>query len=189
MLFDVMPGVESRVRYVDYIYERGTEVFELARKNELEGIVAKWVAARTSMANPQAGSRSRTRGIRKWKGDTSCSKRDDHDRKVRAVVCVRLRSCSPKNRLLNHPPARQPFRLGLLGHLTYVSTVPYDFAPMELAAVVDPELRPRWHHPRAASAVLLPFRSTHEECSGMCSGFRGFAKPTLMGVAFSPGPL
>jgi ATP-dependent DNA ligase len=69
VLFDVMPGVESRVRYVDYIYERGTEVFELARKNELEGIVAKWVAARTSMANPQAGSRSRTRGIRKWKGD------------------------------------------------------------------------------------------------------------------------
>jgi hypothetical protein len=102
-----MPGVESRVRYVDYIYERGTEVFELARTNELEGIVAKWVAARTSMANPQAGSRSRTRGIRKWKGDTSCSKRDDHDRKVRAVVCVRLRSCSPKKQV-TQPPTRAP---------------------------------------------------------------------------------
>ena len=107
MLFDVMPGVESRVRYVDYIYERGTEVSELARKNELEGIVAKWVAARTSMVNPQTGSRSRTRGIRKWKGDTSCSKRDDHDRKVRAVVCVRLRSCSPKKQV-TQPPTRAP---------------------------------------------------------------------------------
>ena len=31
-----------------------------------------------------------------------------------------------------------------------------------------------------ASAVLSPFRSVHQECSGMCSGFRAFAKPTLI---------
>ena len=60
-LFDVMPRVESRVRYVDYIHERGTEFFELACREDLEGIVAKWVrgtyqqgesTSRLKMKNP-----------------------------------------------------------------------------------------------------------------------------------------
>ncbi len=41
-LFDVMPRIESRVRYVDYVHERGIELFDLACQNDLEGIVAKY---------------------------------------------------------------------------------------------------------------------------------------------------
>ena len=41
-LFNVMPRIESRVRYVDYVHGRGSELFALACAHDLEGIVAKW---------------------------------------------------------------------------------------------------------------------------------------------------
>ena len=41
-LLDVMPSVESRVRYVDHIHEQGAAFFDLACQRDLESIVAKW---------------------------------------------------------------------------------------------------------------------------------------------------
>jgi bifunctional non-homologous end joining protein LigD len=41
-LLSIMPRVEGRVRYVDYIHERGTDFFNLACAHDVEGIVAKW---------------------------------------------------------------------------------------------------------------------------------------------------
>ena len=41
-LLAVMPNLESRVRYVGYIHDRGRQFFELACRNDLEGIVAKY---------------------------------------------------------------------------------------------------------------------------------------------------
>jgi ATP-dependent DNA ligase len=34
--------VESRVRYVDHIHERGVAFFELACSRDIEGVVGKW---------------------------------------------------------------------------------------------------------------------------------------------------
>jgi bifunctional non-homologous end joining protein LigD len=42
-LLDVMPKIEGRLRYVDYIHERGIDFFRLACEHDLEGIVAKWI--------------------------------------------------------------------------------------------------------------------------------------------------
>jgi ATP-dependent DNA ligase len=37
-----MRKVESRVRYVGHIEEKGSEFFQLACEHDLEGIVGKW---------------------------------------------------------------------------------------------------------------------------------------------------
>ena len=42
LLLDVMPQIESRVRYVDHVHETGVRFFELACERDLEGIVAKY---------------------------------------------------------------------------------------------------------------------------------------------------
>ena len=42
-LFSVMPTIESRVRYVNHIHERGVDFFAAACRNDLEGVVAKWI--------------------------------------------------------------------------------------------------------------------------------------------------
>ena len=42
LLLDVMPRMESRVRYVDHVHETGVRFFELACERDLEGIVAKY---------------------------------------------------------------------------------------------------------------------------------------------------
>ena len=42
LLLEVMPRIESRVRYVDHIHEAGVRFFELACERDLEGIVAKY---------------------------------------------------------------------------------------------------------------------------------------------------
>ena len=41
-LLDVVPSVESRVRYVDHIHEQGAAFFDSSCQRDLEGIVAKW---------------------------------------------------------------------------------------------------------------------------------------------------
>ena len=47
-LFDIMPKVESRVRYVDYIHERGSDFFSLACAHDLAGVVANPSRTRTA---------------------------------------------------------------------------------------------------------------------------------------------
>jgi ATP-dependent DNA ligase len=39
----IMPRIESRVRYVGHIKHRGIDLFRVACKHDLEGIVAKWL--------------------------------------------------------------------------------------------------------------------------------------------------
>jgi hypothetical protein len=41
-----MPRVESRLRYVDHVRGRGTDLYREACTRDLEGIVAKWVRGR-----------------------------------------------------------------------------------------------------------------------------------------------
>ncbi len=41
-LHAVMPGVESRLLYVDHIHHRGVALFEAARGHDLQGMVGKW---------------------------------------------------------------------------------------------------------------------------------------------------
>lgn len=41
-LLDVIPRIESRVRYVDHVHETGVRFFELARERDLEGVVGKY---------------------------------------------------------------------------------------------------------------------------------------------------
>jgi bifunctional non-homologous end joining protein LigD len=41
-LLDVMPVIESRVRYVDHVHEIGVRFFELACERDLEGVVGKF---------------------------------------------------------------------------------------------------------------------------------------------------
>jgi len=38
----IMPFIQSRLRYLDHIEERGCDLFRVARKRDLEGIVGKW---------------------------------------------------------------------------------------------------------------------------------------------------
>jgi ATP-dependent DNA ligase len=38
-----MPRVESRLRYLDAVKERGTDLYRVACERDLEGIVGKWV--------------------------------------------------------------------------------------------------------------------------------------------------
>src|SRR4029453_8925196 len=42
VLVNVMPKLESRIRYLDHIPARGVELYKLACQRDLEGIVAKW---------------------------------------------------------------------------------------------------------------------------------------------------
>ena len=42
LLRSVMPRVESRLRYLDAVKERGTDLYRVACERDLEGIVAKW---------------------------------------------------------------------------------------------------------------------------------------------------
>ena len=55
----IMPRVQSRVRYVDYIARRGSDFYQLVCDHDLEGVVAKWkhgtyqTASRTSCAEGQ----------------------------------------------------------------------------------------------------------------------------------------
>jgi bifunctional non-homologous end joining protein LigD len=42
LLKRILPTVESRVRYVDHIAERGSDFYSIACNQDLEGIVAKW---------------------------------------------------------------------------------------------------------------------------------------------------
>jgi bifunctional non-homologous end joining protein LigD len=42
LLRSVMPKVESRLRYLDAVKERGTDLYRVACARDLEGIVAKW---------------------------------------------------------------------------------------------------------------------------------------------------
>jgi ATP-dependent DNA ligase len=42
ILASIMPRVESRVRLVEGITERGTDFFQVACEHDLEGVVAKW---------------------------------------------------------------------------------------------------------------------------------------------------
>ena len=41
-LTGLMPTVESRIRYVGHIRQRGNDLFRVACQHELEGVVAKW---------------------------------------------------------------------------------------------------------------------------------------------------
>lgn len=61
-----------------------------------------------------------------------------------------------------------------------IATVTHNFAPQERAAVVDAQLRTSGTIRTRASAVRSPFRTTHSECSGMCSGLTGLDIPTLI---------
>ena len=42
LLKRIMPSVESRLRYVNHIAERGTDFYRLICDRDLEGVVAKW---------------------------------------------------------------------------------------------------------------------------------------------------
>jgi bifunctional non-homologous end joining protein LigD len=42
LLRSVMPTVESRLRYLDAVKRRGTDLYRVACEHDLEGIVAKW---------------------------------------------------------------------------------------------------------------------------------------------------
>jgi bifunctional non-homologous end joining protein LigD len=42
----IMPRVDSRLRYVDHVRNRGTALFQASCKSDLEGIVAKWTRGR-----------------------------------------------------------------------------------------------------------------------------------------------
>ena len=45
-LLDVMPRIESRVRYVDHVHETGVRLFELACERDLDGVVGKYANGR-----------------------------------------------------------------------------------------------------------------------------------------------
>lgn len=42
LLVEVLPRIESRVLYLDHIAGRGRDLYDLACRRDLEGIVAKW---------------------------------------------------------------------------------------------------------------------------------------------------
>jgi bifunctional non-homologous end joining protein LigD len=42
LLNAIMPTVESRVRYVDHVQERGIDFYRAVCERDLKGIVAKW---------------------------------------------------------------------------------------------------------------------------------------------------
>src|SRR5688572_2481924 len=42
LLRGIVPTVESRVRYLDHVRERGTDLYRVVCERDLEGIVAKW---------------------------------------------------------------------------------------------------------------------------------------------------
>jgi ATP-dependent DNA ligase len=46
-LVQIMPRIESRLLYLDYIVERGHDLYRVACERDLEGILAKWPAARS----------------------------------------------------------------------------------------------------------------------------------------------
>ena len=129
------------------------------KENDLEGIVAKWGRGTYQHGQSTSWLKIREHAVfANGRATRAVRNATTHGRKVRAVVCLRLRSCSPKKQVTQPPtrapaippwPPRPP-------HLRFDR--PHDFAPMELAAVVDPELRPRWHHPRAClgGPVALP---------------------------------
>ena len=54
LLLRIVPTIETRLSYLGYIEQRGCDLFRVACERYLEGVVAKWGAARTArMAAPR----------------------------------------------------------------------------------------------------------------------------------------
>jgi ATP-dependent DNA ligase len=45
------PKIETRLLYLDHVVERGRDLYDLACRRDLEGIIAEWVQNRPEWMN------------------------------------------------------------------------------------------------------------------------------------------
>jgi hypothetical protein len=99
----VMPRIESRLKYVDYVKGRGLDLFWQVCRRDLEGIVAKYAVRRDSTDGVQTSwIKIKNRHTHKAWGGTSCLSRARCEQGVAAQP-----SCDPRWHSIEgvcHPP-------------------------------------------------------------------------------------
>ena len=86
-LAGIMPRVESRVRLVEGVRERGVDFFRVACQHDLEGIVAKWRGGTYQSGTRTSWLKIRNPNYSQWEGRRELfeARRDNADRRVRWV--------------------------------------------------------------------------------------------------------
>jgi bifunctional non-homologous end joining protein LigD len=90
LLRRIMPRVQSRVRYVDYVEGRGVDLFRAACEHDIEGIVAKWAGGTYQSGAKTSWLKVRNPEYSQWDGrrDLFDARSDNVTRRARWVKPV-----------------------------------------------------------------------------------------------------